>query len=30
MKVYRSPLKLYEYMAMGKPVVASAVEMHER
>jgi len=26
MKVYRSPLKLYEYMAMGKPVVASAVE----
>lgn len=26
MKVYRSPLKLYEYMAMGKPVVTSAVE----
>lgn len=25
-KVYHSPLKLYEYMAMGKPVVASAVE----
>ncbi|MDZ4871526.1 MAG: D-inositol-3-phosphate glycosyltransferase [Chroococcidiopsis cubana SAG 39.79] len=25
-KVYYSPLKLYEYMAMGKPVVVSAVE----
>lgn len=25
-EVYYSPLKLYEYMAMGKPVVASAVE----
>lgn len=24
-EVYHSPLKLYEYMAMGKPVVASAV-----
>ena len=25
-KVYRSPLKLYEYMAMAKPVVTSAIE----
>lgn len=25
-KVYRSPLKLYEYMAMAKPVVSSVVE----
>jgi glycosyltransferase involved in cell wall biosynthesis len=25
-QVYHSPLKLYEYMAMGKPVIASAVE----
>lgn len=25
-QVYHSPLKLYEYMVMGKPVVASAVE----
>lgn len=25
-QVYRSPLKLYEYMAMAKPVLASAVE----
>ena len=24
--VYHSPLKLYEYMAMGKPIVASAVK----
>jgi len=26
MKVYHSPLKLTVHMAMGKPVVASAVE----
>jgi glycosyltransferase involved in cell wall biosynthesis len=25
-QVYRSPLKLYEYMAMAKPVLASAIE----
>ena len=25
-KIYRSPLKLYEYMAMAKPVVSSVVE----
>lgn len=25
-RVYRSPLKLYEYMAMAKPVLASAME----
>ena len=25
-KVYQSPLKLYEYMAMAKPVIASALE----
>jgi len=24
--VYHSPLKLYEYMAMGKPVIAAAIE----
>ncbi|MGF1479262.1 MAG: glycosyltransferase [Cyanophyceae cyanobacterium] len=29
-KVYQSPLKLYEYMAMSKPVVASALEDSQR
>lgn len=29
-KMYHSPLKLYEYMAMGKPVLASAFEDAQR
>jgi glycosyltransferase involved in cell wall biosynthesis len=29
-KMYLSPLKLYEYMAMAKPVVASAFEDAQR
>lgn len=29
-KMYHSPLKLYEYMAMGKPVVATAFEDAKR
>jgi glycosyltransferase involved in cell wall biosynthesis len=29
-KMYHSPLKIYEYMAMGKPVIASAFEDAER
>lgn len=29
-KMYLSPMKLYEYMAMGKPVLASAFEDAER
>ncbi len=28
--MYHSPLKLYEYMAMAKPVVASAFEDAQR
>jgi len=29
-KMYHSPLKLYEYLAMGKPVIASAYEDAEK
>ena len=29
-KMYHSPLKIYEYMAMGKPVIASAFEDAQR